>query len=298
MANEIVKYANRLNSIPFRRFKPREMDLFFAIASRVYNKGTEKVELTFDEIKRLSNYTQHGKTFIADLDRTFEKLLKMDGKTDDGVKLVRFLLFSYYEIDRDKRAVTIAVNVRFKEIFNELKNWTRFSLEQFASLKSGYSKTMFRLLKQFRTTGWRQFTMDEFRYLLDVPESYRPTNIDQVVLKPIKAELPAMFKGLVIRKIRSGQGNKITGYRLEWTPEAANADDSTSGKIRGPQKRHVGHKKRRTPQPAWADPNYKAEPAKPTDPATKEKLQKELAKLQEGRRKYQAETAAAAKGGK
>jgi hypothetical protein len=157
---------------------------------------------------------------------------------------------------------------------------------------------MFRLLKQFRTTGWRQFTMDEFRYLLDVPESYRPTNIDQVVLKPIKAELPAMFKGLGIRKIRSGQGNKITGYSFEWQPEAANADDSTSGKIRGRQKRRVGHKKLRTPQPDWADPNYRSKPAKPTDPKTAAELQQQREQLQEARRKYQAETAAAAKGGK
>lgn len=298
VANEIVKYNNRLNSIPLRRFKPKEMDLFFSIASRVYAKDTNEVEFSFEDLQELSRYGRHTERFVQDVQSTNQKLLQLTAAQDDGVTITGFVLFNSYVIDRKKETLTIRVNPEFKGIFNELSNWTRFALEQFASLKSGYSKTMFRLLKQFRTTGWRQLTMAEFRFLLDVPKSYKTGDIDKNVLKPIKAELPAMFEGLGIRKIRGGRGGKITGYSFEWQPEAANADDSTRGKIRGPQKRRVGHKKLRTPQPAWADPNYKAEPAKPTDPKTAAELQQQREQLQETRRKYQAETAAAAKGGK
>lgn len=38
-------------------------------------------------------------------------------------------------------------------------------------------------------------------------------------------------------------------------------------------------------QPAWADPNYKSEPAEPVDPAIKAKLAEEMAKLRERREK-------------
>ncbi|HFM7411870.1 RepB family plasmid replication initiator protein, partial [Enterococcus faecium] len=43
MANEIVKYENRLNHIPLRKFNSREMNLFFSIASRVREKGVDEI---------------------------------------------------------------------------------------------------------------------------------------------------------------------------------------------------------------------------------------------------------------
>lgn len=47
---------------------------------------------------------------------------------------------------------------------------------------------------------------------------------------------------------------------------------------------------KKTKQPAWADPNYKSSPAKPTDPATKAKLAAEMAKLRANREKRKEST--------
>ncbi|KRN76596.1 replication initiation protein [Ligilactobacillus acidipiscis] len=225
MANELVKYDNRLNSIPLRRFNSREMNLFFSIASRIIDKGTNDVSFSFTQLKYLSQYKNHNGRFIEDLEKVYDKLLSLSARNDDGNKIVRFVAFTKYEIERSTETVTIAVNPDFKGLFNELRTWTRFSLEQFASLKSTYSKTAFRLLKQYRTVGKRNFKMSEFRELLDIPTSYRTDAIDRRVLKPIKEELTPIFRGLKIKKRHEGHGGKITGYEFTWKPEANNEDD-------------------------------------------------------------------------
>ncbi|MGF7440587.1 replication initiation protein, partial [Enterococcus faecalis] len=52
-------------------------------------------------------------------------------------------------------------------LLNGLDSWVRYSLQQFNELESSYSKTMFRLLKQFRTKGFAYFSKDDFHELLD-----------------------------------------------------------------------------------------------------------------------------------
>ncbi|MGO3751587.1 MAG: replication initiation protein [Peptoniphilaceae bacterium] len=69
---------------------------------------------------------------------------------------------------------------------------------------------MYRLLKQFKATGYAVFEIDNFRNLLDIPDSYKMGNIDQQVLKPIMSELPQFLKGLKINKIKgTGKYKKI-----------------------------------------------------------------------------------------
>ncbi|MDQ8461006.1 replication initiation protein [Enterococcus faecium] len=233
MANEIVKYENRLNHIPLRKFNSREMNLFFSIASRVREKGTDEITFSFHDLKKLSGYTERGEQFIKDLSSTYDKLLSINAWNDDGNTLTKFVAFTKYSIIRDKQLVIISVNPEFKGLFNQLKNWTRFNLEQFTNLDSTYSKTMFRLLKQYRTQGWAEFSKETFFDLLDIPKSYwnSPSNIDKFILKPVKEELTPLFKGLTIRKkYGKGRGKPVIGYRFTWKAEINHADDFSKGK--------------------------------------------------------------------
>lgn len=225
MANEIVKYANELNTVSFRNFNSREFNIFFSIISRMRNRGNESVTFTFDELRSLAGYKQHTGMFVKDLTNTYSKMLELNMWYEDEEVYRAWTLFTGFEIQKKKENVTVKVNPDLSGVLNELVNWTRFSLEQFASLRSTYSKTVFRLLKQYRVTGQRTFSIDEFRTLLDVPKSYDTSNINKRVLKPIKEELPAYFKGLAIGKLRKGRGGKIVGYKFTWKAEPNNADD-------------------------------------------------------------------------
>lgn len=227
MANEIVKYRNRLNEIPLRKFNVREMNLFFAIASRFTGKGTKKITFSFKKLKKLSHYDRHSERFVNELQRTYDKLIAINAYTDDGNTITKFTAFNEYQIKRREQTVTIAVNPKFKGLFNDLiSSFTRFSLEEFARLKSTYSKTMFRFLKQFRTTGYLEFKMSEFRRSLDIPKSYRIDTIDRRILRPIKLELSPLFKNFAYEKLKEkGRGGKIVGYKFTWEPEAKDRND-------------------------------------------------------------------------
>ncbi len=69
---------------------------------------------------------------------------------------------------------------------------------------------------QYRSTGYYQVNIEEFKEIMDVPKSYTQMGqIDQKVLKPAMKELNNYFEDLEITKIKAKKGNKIA--KLEFT---------------------------------------------------------------------------------
>ncbi|HEN2016815.1 TPA: replication initiation protein, partial [Enterococcus faecium] len=167
MANEIVKYHHELNTIPLRKFTSVEMNLFFSIVSRMRDVGDKKVQFTFEQLKDLSNYKATANVrFIDDLETTYDKLmdLRFGRRSADGLQRERFVLFNQFKIDgkADIPFAEIQVHEKALPLLNNLEEWVRYSLQQFNELESSYSKTMFRLLKQYRTKGIAYFSKEDF----------------------------------------------------------------------------------------------------------------------------------------
>ena len=231
MANEIVKYHHELNTIPLRKFTPVEMNLFFSIVSRMREKGDKTVRFTFEQLKDLSNYKATANTrFVDDLKSTYEKLLQLRfGRTSKtGLSVEMFVLFTKFKIngDVDEPYVDIQIFEDAVPLLNNLDEWVRYSLQQFSELQSSYSKTMFRLLKQWRTVGKVYFEKEDLHELLGIPKSYKQGDIDRAVFSPIKQELTPIFKGLTITKNHARRrGNPVVGYTFTFKPEINKADD-------------------------------------------------------------------------
>ena len=231
MSNELVKYQPELNTIPLRKFSPVEMNLFFSIVSRMRDKGDQTVRFTFDQLKDLSNYKPTAnRRFIDDIKRTYDHLmdLRFGSQSKSGLSFERFVMFTKFKIngDADEPYVDVEVYRDAIPLLNNLESWVRYALTEFRDLKSSYAKTMFRLLKGYRTTGYAYFSKAEFNELLDVHKSYKPGDIDRAVLKPIREELTPLFKGLSIRKkYGKGRGKPVLGYSFAWKPERKDAED-------------------------------------------------------------------------
>lgn len=231
MANEIVKYHHELNTIPLRKFTPVEMNLFFSIVSRLREKGDKTVRFTFEQLKDLSNYKATANTrFVDDLKSTYEKLLQLRfGRTSKtGLSVEMFVLFTEFKINGDDKEPYVDIRIYEKALplLNNLDEWVRYSLQQFSELQSSYSKTMFRLLKQWRTIGKVYYEKEDLHELLDIPKSYKQPDIDKRVLKPIRQELTAIFKGLSIKKkYGKGRGKPVVGYTFTFKPEINKVDD-------------------------------------------------------------------------
>ncbi|XIP42106.1 RepB family plasmid replication initiator protein (plasmid) [Enterococcus faecium] len=233
MANEIVKYHHELNTIPLRKFTPVEMNLFFSIVSRMREKGDKTVRFTFDQLKDLSNYKATANVrFVEDLKATYEKILSLrfGRRSESGLSYDMFVMFTEFKINGDVENPYVDIRIYEKALplLNNLDEWVRYSLQQFNELQSGYAKTMFRLLKQYRTKGFVYFSKEDFHELLDIPKSYwnNQANVDNRVIKPIRQELTAIFKGLSIKKkYGKGRGKPVIGYQFTFKPEIKKADD-------------------------------------------------------------------------
>lgn len=98
------------------------------------------------------------------------------------------------------------------------RNYTSTELFEHASLKSIYSKAVYKRLRQFRNQkkpSWK-ISYDEFREYLDIPNTYRSCHIDANILSVIVDDNSKFFPNLKVEKYYEkpkGRGRtKLGGY--------------------------------------------------------------------------------------
>lgn len=234
MAKLPVYYDNKMNLLAFKNLDKVEANLFFSIVARFNDKGAEKLKLNFSEIAE----------FISDNKYTSKELSKLINDGVDKVvqsaikwemtptKTAYFTLFNEFLVDDENKTLEASINSRFLFMLNEFKDgtFTMFELAEFSSLKSKYTQTLYRLLKQFRFTGFRSIKWAEFIEIMDIPTSYRMFDIERQILKPAIAELTQeadifnqnnpIFKKLTYKKIRgTGRGRPVERIEFYFMPE-------------------------------------------------------------------------------
>lgn len=216
---DVMKYHNDMNAVRFRKFSQRELNIFFSICSIMSNKKLEKVVLSFEEIKEITASTFSDKEeLIKYIKSTNEKFQTLNGAFQRGYEYIQFVLFPTFIINEKEHTLTVCVNKDFAYILNDLtKTFTIFELQEFNSLNSSYSKHLFRLLKQWKTKGEFKIEIEEFKKLLDVPESYEMKKITQKILDSAIKELKYYFSNLTLTKIKKGR--TITHLKFTFNPQ-------------------------------------------------------------------------------
>ena len=287
MANEVVKHHNDLNTVVMRKWTAEEMNFFFAIIAKAKDKGTS--DLVFDkyQLAELANYSiQHNKRFYDTMDSLANNItqLRYIEKTKNSIEYMP--LFTWFRVDweddlSDMKA-EVSVSPRFEYILNKLSaNFTQYELQEFTSIRSTYAKTAYRLLKQWRTVGRKEFKIDEFKLLLDMPTSYKSCHIDRLVLKPILEQLSPYFEDLKVKKIKSKKrGNPVLGYEFTWKKEVSGTyDPDKFNKPKKPNKAKSSKKTSKTNVPAYHNPNYKKEPLTPEQEKIADELKAKVENL-------------------
>lgn len=219
-----VKYQNELNLVPLKNFNAKQMDLFFALCAQMKDKGLKNIRFSFEELKELSDYkTTATKAFVTDLEKLYKDMLNLTYRAEDEDTIKYFVLFTGFEINKTKKFVEVSVNPDLEYIINGLTtDFSKFELSAFTSIRSTYAKTLFRLLMQYRSTGYYVVRIEEFRDLMNIPKSYRMSNIDQTILEPSIKELANYFNDLQVMKVKASKGNKIA--KLEFTFSGLTSD--------------------------------------------------------------------------
>ncbi|EMB5513266.1 replication initiation protein [Campylobacter coli] len=244
--SDIVKYHNDFNKIKLPSFTEIEQDLLCGLMVKLKE---EKGKVTFYpwDLRNIlkSSYDNNSlMEFVSSLKRKFFKAdFTIIEKTTRGEKEVEahktinlFTEFAIYvyESSKDLESIEIQVNPRFEYILNQLTaNFTAFELSEFVSLSGKYTKTLYRLLKQYRTTGKAYFEWEEFCRIMDIPENKTTGDIDKFILKPALKELTkernlfdqirVPFKNLAYEKEKQkgtrGRGGKVIGITFTFKPE-------------------------------------------------------------------------------
>lgn len=226
---DVVRYNNGLNTVPLRKFTPVEMDIFWSVCSKMKRKGTEELTFDFSDFQRLAKYDRRERdSFYTALKNTWEKMKQLDYSYEDDGYYEDFVLFQRFAIDKDNEKVIIQASERFEFILNSLEvGFTRFELENLTELDSSYVKELYRYLMQFRNkesrSGYWVVNVDEFRELLDIPESYRMSDIDKRIFNKAKQELleskggnNPIFDELSVEKIKAKKGNRIQRFVIRF----------------------------------------------------------------------------------
>lgn len=224
--NEIVKYNNFMNSLSLGSLQSTELNILMALCEQFCEQGTKELTFSYAELRQLIGDTHISNAELYGILKSINmKLLSIKCELENDDEIVQFVLFTDFTTNKKFEWYKVGVNEKFAFVLNELKaNFTVFELKEFVSLKSKYSKNLYRLLKQFNKTNWRKFEINDFKEKMGIPKSYAPKRIMYEIIRPSIEELKNIFLELqcdtcVARK----KGSPIVGYEFRWK-EAVNDD--------------------------------------------------------------------------
>lgn len=224
-----ITYHNNANKVNLGKLSEREANLLFAIFQRLKDQGNTLIRFEPQDLRRMlgikisyDNLTRTARSMwnkIKTADFWEVRDIIVNGR--ECVSEKNYMLFQVCEIVSDKETreflyMDIQLNTGYNYLLNNLGmggQYTSFNLLEFQRVRGKYAKTLYRLLKQYKSTGILSVEWSQFRELLDIPRDYEMRNIDQKVLTPALKELHKIypFEHLSYKKERkSHDKRKVT----------------------------------------------------------------------------------------
>ncbi|MGN8498039.1 replication initiation protein [Helicobacter pylori] len=251
--NTYTTYHNNANKVNLGKLSEREANLLFAIFQRLKDQGNTLIRFEPQDLKRMlgikisyDNLTRTARSMwnkIKTADFWEVRDIIVNGR--ECVSEKNYMLFQVCEIVSDKETreflyMDIQLNTGYNYLLNNLGmggQYTSFKLLEFQRVRGKYAKTLYRLLKQYKSTGILSVEWTQFRELLDIPKDYEMRNIDQKVLTPSLKELRKIypFEHLSYKKERkSHDKRKVThiDFYFEQLPEGENKKQKQADKQR------------------------------------------------------------------
>ena len=107
-------------------------------------------------------------------------------------------------------------------LFDLKKNFTTYQLQQASALRSVYSWRLLELLTRFKSTGWAEYTIEDFATAMDATEKQRENfnNIKRRIIEPAVHELNEKDGWLIDwEPIKAGRKVKAVRFTFERDPQ-------------------------------------------------------------------------------
>lgn len=200
ISKDIVKYDNNFNLTSLNELNTIEQDILFTFCSQLTKNQDLNARMTFGELREKAFLTQKHMTWadsIQSLESLGEKITNLKFTYRIGNKFGVVPLFSEFygegETENewsDDDFICVSLNPKFARFLYDIPEkigFTIFELQAFLSLKSKYSKTLFRFFLQNFNGKWT-IGIDDLRGILGFSNSYTSGNI----IKYIKKILPEL----------------------------------------------------------------------------------------------------------
>ncbi|UOR24441.1 replication initiation protein (plasmid) [Helicobacter pylori] len=252
--NAYTTYHNNANKVNLGKLSEREANLLFAIFQKLKDQGNTLIRFEPQDLKRMlgikisyDNLTRTARSMwnkIKTADFWEVRDIIVNGR--ECVSEKNYMLFQVCEIVSDKETreflyMDIQLNIGYNYLLNNLGmggQYTSFNLLEFQRVRGKYAKTLYRLLKQYKSIGILSVEWTQFRELLDIPKDYEMRNIDQKVLNPSLKELRKIypFEHLSYKKERrnSHDRRKVThiDFYFEQLPQGKTKQEKQKDKQR------------------------------------------------------------------
>lgn len=226
----IVKYANSINEVQFNGLDAAELNVLFSIFSVIKDKQGKQV-LPFNEFRKMTGIkTKDKQRFVEYVRNTYKKILSICCEFEDDESIELFTVVNRVYVDKKMEYVEIEPNEAFIKYFSDvLTQYTIFELKDITELESKYAKNLYRLLIQFRSTGYCYLTFEQLKKGLDISDTYTTNNILKRCILPSVKEITEKEKieNLKYKAIydESKKGQPVKAYEFTFTPKASNIID-------------------------------------------------------------------------
>ncbi len=220
--NVLVKYTNPINSLNITQLSQLELNVFVALISTVKNKGTQSINLSFNDFRQLARVEKNiaEDSFNDLVIGTFKKIGAGSIALEIKDKFLMFPLFQKILVDKSTKKIKYNVSNEFVKYFNNFaREYTMFPLFDFTAIKGKYAKIIYKQLMQYVSTGRFYDNYDHFVYeTLGVPTSTVKANINSKFIKANVDKLRKLgyLKDLSVSYTRTN--NKFTGIEFTWEP--------------------------------------------------------------------------------
>lgn len=233
-----IRIHKKINLLPIQIGKENLINVFYGLIEK-YNKQSEykPLELTKGELWELTGFKgEYNSIYINDL---INNLTKSDtykvNSINPEIETISgsmFIITSYPDgrikinIPEDfrnlifyKKDIDLMTKAKGKKKLSikELDYWDRIGKEKskflvllkkadILGISGKYSKRLYALLTQFNKTGKYIVKWEDFKGILEIPQSYKSSDIDRQVLNKAKKELLKVgLKITKINKIKKGR---------------------------------------------------------------------------------------------
>ncbi|MGL2516336.1 replication initiation protein [Helicobacter pylori] len=219
--NTYTTYHNNTNKVNLGKLSEREANLLFAIFQKLKDQGNTLIRFEPQDLKRMLNIDISNERLSEVVIKLWDSIKTADfwkiSETETSIIQENYMLFSRCKIElnkpsKDLKYLEIQLNDNYQYLLNNLGmgQYTSFNLLEFQRVRGKYAKTLYRLLKQYKSTGILSVEWTQFRELLDIPKDYDMRSIDNFVLKIALKELHKIypFEHLSYKKERRNSHDK------------------------------------------------------------------------------------------